>query len=151
VAAALLTQKNWRDGSVANAIRSGSRCYDQSRIILAFNLVEIKLLSPAFRSPGEVRDPLSRQPQLGAQDYAVAQAVARQTEPQAGDPVQKLLLSSGQLDQGTASGGEGGVPLWGVVPAGRVYRDQPDGLKPGGSALLQQASHKIAALPSPTG
>jgi hypothetical protein len=58
---------------------------------------------------------------------------------------QELLLSSGQssgqLDQGAARGGEGGVPLWGVVPASRLHRDEPYRFKPRGSALLQQARH----------
>ena len=43
--------------------------------------------------------------------------------------------------QSTAGSGEGGVPLRGVVPAGRVYRDQLPDFKPGGGALLQQARY----------
>src|SRR5262249_37414770 len=38
-------------------------------------------------------------------------------------------------------GGEGGVPLRGVVPASRLHRDQLPDFKPGGGALLQQAWH----------
>jgi hypothetical protein len=49
-------------------------------------------------------------------------------------------VSGGQLED-RAAGGEGRVPLWGIVPARRVHRDQSYGLKPGGSALLQQTWH----------
>jgi hypothetical protein len=38
-----------------------------------------------------------------------------------------FLYQAASLEVGTAGGGEGGVPLRGVVPVGRVYRDQlPD-------------------------
>jgi hypothetical protein len=51
----------------------------------------------------------------------------------------KSFLSGSELDQGTARGSEGGVPLRGVVPAGRVYGDQLPDFEPGGGTLLQQA------------
>ena len=52
-----------------------------------------------------------------------------------------FLYQAASWKQGTAGGGEGGVPLRGVVPAGRVYRDQLPDFKPGGGALLQQTWH----------
>jgi hypothetical protein len=58
---------------------------------------------------------------------------------QAGGPLQKLSLPGSELDQGTAGSSEGGVPLRGAVPAGRIYRDQLSDFKPGGGTLLQQA------------
>jgi hypothetical protein len=46
----------------------------------------------------------------------VADAASGKAEPQAGGLVQGLSLSSGELEDGAAGGGEGGVPLRGVVP-----------------------------------
>jgi len=60
-------------------------------------------------------------------------------EPQAGGAVQKLSLSGGELDDSPAGGGEGRVPLRGIVPPRGVHRDQSWDFKPGGGALLQQA------------
>ena len=48
----------------------------------------------------------------------------RPSEPQTRRVVQGLSLSGGQLEDGTASSGEGGVPCRGVVPAGGLHRDQ---------------------------
>ena len=74
----------------------------------------------------------------------VAQLLTRPagtTELQAGGAVQELFLPGRQLEASAAGGGEGGVPLRRVVPAGRVYRDQLPDFKPGGGALLQQTWH----------
>ena len=90
---------------------------------------------------GEVRDPPSGQRQPGAQGCAVVKPPGGKAQLQAGGALQELSLPGSELDQGTAGGGEGGVPLRGVVPAGRVYRDQLPDFKPGGGALLQQARH----------
>src|SRR5216684_3334309 len=60
-------------------------------------------------------------------------------EPQASGAVQELSLSGRQLEAGASGGGEGGVPLRGVIPPRGFHRDQPGGLKPGGGAVLQQA------------
>ena len=54
-------------------------------------------------------------------------------------PVQ--LSFNASLDDGTASGGEGGTSCRGVVPAHRVRCDEPDPAEPGGGAVLQQARH----------
>ena len=62
-------------------------------------------------------------------------------EPQAGGLVQGLSLPGGELEDGAAGGGEGGVPLRGTVPARGVHRDQPGNGQPGGGAVLQQAGH----------
>ncbi len=94
-----------------------------------------------YEAGGEVRDPPSGQRQLGAQGCAVVDPAAGTTELQAGGAVQELFLPGGQLEAIAAGGGEGGVPLWGVVPAGGVYRDQLPDFKPGGGALLQQTWH----------
>jgi Transposase DDE domain group 1 len=48
------------------------------------------------------------------------------------------------IDDDPAGGGEGGVPLRGVVSPRGLYRDQSWDLKPGGGALLQQARHSRA-------
>jgi hypothetical protein len=45
-------------------------------------------------------------------------------------------VPSGQLENGAASSGEGGVPLRGAVPASRLYRHEPEPAQPGGSAFL---------------
>src|SRR5271169_2886546 len=86
-----------------------------------------------------IRLPAKRQ--SGAQGCAVAEAASGKAELQAGGSVPELLLSSGQLGERPASSGEGGVPFRGVVPAGRVYRDQPPDFKPRGGAVLQQARY----------
>jgi hypothetical protein len=95
-------------------------------------------LRGAGRTESEVHHPPAGQRQSGAQGCAVAEAASGKAKLQAGGSVQKLLLSSGQLEERAASSGEGGVPLRGVVPAGGVYRDQLPDFKPGGGALLQQ-------------
>src|SRR5216683_225527 len=46
--------------------------------------------------------------------------------------------SGGQLADDAASGGEGRVPRRGIVPPGRLHRDQSWDFKPGGGAVLQQ-------------
>ena len=96
-----------------------------------------------LRGPGgagrEVRHSDSCQRQPGAGHRGAADAARGKTEPQAHGVVQGLSLPSGELEDGTAGGGEGGVPLRGVVPTSGVHRDQPGDTEPGGSALLQQA------------
>ena len=62
-------------------------------------------------------------------------------ESQAGGLVQELSLPSGELEDGAAGGGEGGVPLRGTVPPRGIHRDQPGDGQPGGGAVLQQARH----------
>jgi hypothetical protein len=62
-------------------------------------------------------------------------------EQQACGLVQKLSEPSSKLGDGAASGGEGGVSLWGTVPACGIHRDQPGDGQPGGGAVLQQAGH----------
>ena len=52
-----------------------------------------------------------------------------------------FLYQAASWTRGAAGGGKGGVPLRGVVPAGRLHRDQLPDFKPGGGALLQQARH----------
>jgi hypothetical protein len=69
----------------------------------------------------------------------VADAPGGTAEPQAGGLVQGLPLPSRELEDGTACGGEGEVPLRGVVPPSWIHRDQPGNPEPGGSAVLQQA------------
>jgi hypothetical protein len=59
---------------------------------------------------------------------------------QAAGPVQELSLSGRQLEDGAACGGEGGVPLRGVVPAGRIHRDQSYSFKPGSGTVLQESA-----------
>jgi Transposase DDE domain group 1 len=62
-------------------------------------------------------------------------------ELQAGGAVQEFSLSGGELDDSPAGGGEGQVPLRGIVPPRRLHCDQSWDSKPGGGALLQQAWH----------
>ena len=61
--------------------------------------------------------------------------------PTIADFKQELSLPGSELDQSTARGGEGGVPLRGVVPAGWLHRYQLPDFKPGGGTLLQAARH----------
>ena len=42
------------------------------------------------------------------------------------------------MEDGAAGGGQGRVPLRGVVPPRGVHCDEPHGGEPGGGALLQQ-------------
>jgi hypothetical protein len=46
-------------------------------------------------------------------------------------------LRGGELEDGAAASGEGGIPLWGMVPAGRIDRAQPGGEWSGRSEVLQ--------------
>ena len=64
---------------------------------------------------------------------------------------QELSLPGSELDQGTARGGEGGVPLRGAVPAGRFHCDQLPDFKPGGGALLQPAVRLLDRRPGAQG
>jgi hypothetical protein len=70
-----------------------------------------------------------------------ADTTSGKTEPQAGVLVQRVSVPSGQLEDGAAGRGEGGVPLRGTVPARGIHRDQPGDGQPGGGAVLQQAGH----------
>ena len=90
----------------------------------------------------EVRHPHPGQRQSGAGHRGVVDAASGATESQASRALQELSLPSGQLDQGTAGGGQGGVPQRGVVPARGIHRDQPGDGQPGGGAVLQQAGHR---------
>jgi Transposase DDE domain group 1 len=94
-----------------------------SRGDAAFARPEVYDAHEARQAKYAIRFPAN--PNLEHKNHGIAEAARGQTEPQAGGPVQELLLSSGQLDQGGARGGEGRIPHWGVVPAGRLHRDQP--------------------------
>ena len=63
-------------------------------------------------------------------------AARGKTELQAGGLVQELLVPGSELEDGAAGGGQGGVPLWRIVPAGGIHRDQPGDRQPGGGAVL---------------
>ena len=69
----------------------------------------------------DIRLPANGQP--GAQGCAVFKPPGGKAQLEAGGALQELSLPGSELDQGTAGGGEGGVPLRGIVPAGRIYRD----------------------------
>jgi hypothetical protein len=60
-------------------------------------------------------------------------------EPPADGPIQEFSLSGSELEAIAAGGGEGGVPLRGIVPPRGVHRDQPGSVKPGRGEVLQQA------------
>ena len=66
----------------------------------------------------------------------VADTPGGTAEPQTRGLVQGLSVSGGQLEEGAACGGEGGVPYWGVVSASRLHRDQPGDAEPGGRTVL---------------
>ena len=55
--------------------------------------------------------------------------------------VQGLSIPSGQLEDSTQGGGQGGASSRGAVPASRVYRYELDSAESGGGAVLQQAGH----------
>jgi hypothetical protein len=96
-------------------------------------------LRGAGRTDGEVRDPPSCERQPAAEHYGVVDPAGGTAELQAGGAVQKLSLSGRQLEAGAAGGGEGRVPLRGVVPPRGLHRDQSWDFQPGSGALLQQA------------
>src|SRR5208283_4681505 len=79
------------------------------------------------------------QRQFGAGHQRVADAASGKTGEQAGGLVQRFSLSSGELEDGAAGGGQGGVSFRRVVPACGIHRDQPGNGQPGGGAVLQQA------------
>ena len=54
----------------------------------------------------------------------VVDAASGTAKPQAGVSIQKFSLSGGELDDSPAGGGEGRVPLRGVVSPRRLHRDQ---------------------------
>src|SRR6266851_6030871 len=102
-------------------------------------LCQAGTLRGAGRAGREVRDPPSSERQSAAEHYGVVDAASGTAEPQAGGSVQEFSLSGSELDNGPAGGGEGRVPLRGIVPPCGLHRDQPGGLKPSGGAFLQQA------------
>ena len=65
-------------------------------------------------------------------------------EPEAADRVQGVPLPSGQLEDGPASGGQGGASRGRVVSARGLHRDQPDAALPGGGPLLQQTRNRLS-------
>src|SRR5216683_6022967 len=98
-------------------------------------------LRSAGRTGREVRDSPTGERQSAAEDYGVVDAAGGTAEPPASVSVQKFSLSGGELDDGPAGGGEGGVPMRGAVSPGRLHRNQSGDFQPGGGALLQQAWH----------
>jgi hypothetical protein len=82
----------------------------------------------------EVRHPHSSQRKPGAGHRGVADAARGKAEPQ----VQEFPVPGGELEHGAAGDGEGGVPLWGVVSSGSVYRGQPGGGRPGCGAIYNK-------------
>src|SRR6266542_6367172 len=80
-----------------------------------------------------------RQRRFGEKHCRGVDPAGGKIELQAGGLVQKLLVPGGELEDGAAGGGQGGVPLWRAVPARGIHRDQPGDRQPGGGALLQQA------------
>jgi hypothetical protein len=89
----------------------------------------------AGRTGDEVRDLPSGERQSATEHYGVADAAGGTAQPQAGGPVQEFSLSGSELDNGPASGGEGRVPLRGIIPPRGVHRDQSADFKPGGAVL----------------
>ena len=62
-----------------------------------------------------------------------------ETQQEAVGGVQGLSLPSGQLEDSTQGGGQGGASPRGAVPASRIHCDELDASKSGGGAVLQQA------------
>ena len=62
--------------------------------------------------------------------------IARQTQQEAVGGVQGLSIPSGQLEDSTQGGGQGGASSRGAVPASRVYRYELDAAESGGGAVL---------------
>ena len=68
--------------------------------------------------------PPAGQQQPGTGHRGVADVDGRKAPSQTGGLVQELFLPSGQLEDGAAGGRGSGVPLWRVVPTGRVHRNE---------------------------
>ena len=98
-----------------------------------YEALEERDVKYAIRLPGQ------RQP--AAEHYGVADPASGTTQLRTGGQVQELSLPGGELDDGAPRGGEGRVPLWGIVSPRGLYRHQPHGDEPGGGALLQQTRH----------
>ncbi len=57
-------------------------------------------------------------------------------ELQAGGLVQELSVPGRELEDGAPRGGQGGIPLWRIVPAGGIHCYEPGDRQPGGGAVL---------------
>ena len=79
--------------------------------------------------------------QSAAEHYGAVDPARGAAELQTGSLVQELSLPGGELADGAPRGGEGRVPLWGIVSPRGLYRHQPHGGEPRGGALLQQTGH----------
>jgi len=79
----------------------------------------------------EVRHPHPLQRHPGAGGRGIIDTVRRTPQPQTGGPVQKLPVSSGQLDDGAAGRSEGGVSLRRAVSSRGLHRDDPGDGHPG--------------------
>jgi DDE family transposase len=77
-----------------------------------------------FNREGDCLAAKLRPGNVHSEHYGVADAASVTAEPQAGVSIQKFSLSGGELDDSPAGGGEGRVPLRGVVPPRPLYRDQ---------------------------
>src|ERR1017187_3688050 len=101
-----------------------------------------------LRGPGgtgrEVGHSHPVQRQFGAGHQRVADAASGKAGPKAGGLVQRFSLSSGELENGAAGGGQSGVSFRGVVSSCGIHRDQPGDRQSGGGAVLQQAGHRRA-------
>jgi hypothetical protein len=87
----------------------------------------------------EVCDSHPGQRRFGAAHQRVADAASGKAEPQIDGLVQGFSLRGGELEDGAAGGGEGGVSFSGVVPSRGIYRDQFGDRQPCSGAVLQQA------------
>jgi hypothetical protein len=81
---------------------------------------------------------------LERKNHKVVDSPGGKAELQARGPLQELSLPGSELDQGTAGGGEGGVPLRGPVSPGWLHRNQLPDFKPGGGTHLQPARNSGA-------
>ena len=79
----------------------------------------------------EVRHPHPLQRHPGAGGRGIIDTVRREPQPQTGGLVQKLPVSSGQLDDGAAGRSEGGVSLRRAVSSRGLHRDDPGDGHPG--------------------
>ena len=79
----------------------------------------------------EVRHPHPLQRHPGAGGRGIIDTVRREPQPHTGGLVQKLPVSSGQLDDGVAGRSEGGVSLRRAVSSRGLHRDDPGDGHPG--------------------
>jgi hypothetical protein len=102
-------------------------------------LCQTRNLRGTRRARRELRHPHSGEREPGTGHRRVAAASSGSAQYQALGRVQELSLSSSELEEGPAGGGQSGASPGRAIPTSGLHRHEPEPAQPGSGAVLQQA------------